>query len=140
MPDTAFYHFLPANDWFIAYPSQQLIHLHFGRSTASESENIAETNHLVEYVQSVLAQHTKPFSLVFDFTQLDDSEFIPPTSVKRFVRLFADQRIAHAVVYGGTAGLQDLIRQFVSITHTDKVSLVGTYEEAVDVSRTWKVV
>lgn len=135
-PDKAFGTYEKFNDWWIAYPEDSVIHIHYGESTHSEVDNTKESQDLRDFILKTLEKYPdKKFFLIADFETLDSSEAVSGASMRIFINILKSQQIAGLSVYGSSADFSVFVKQLISIF--SKVSLVDTYKEAEAMYQKW---
>ena len=135
-PDKDFVTYEKFNDWWIAYPEENLLHIHYGKSTPTEEENTKENESLRDFLLNVLNKYDdKQFFLLADLGTLDNSDSVSTDSMKIFISILKNKQIAGLSVYGAATGFNMLVKSLVSMF--SKVSLVNDYKDADDMYHKW---
>lgn len=136
-PAASFAIYTEANDWLQAYPEQQLVHIHYGHSTHEELTNIQEAEFVCAYLMKLTeAYPDKRFFIMVDFTHGDDSEFVPPESMKLYRSVLKHPQLRQGVVYGGTFALHYLVELLFRISGNN-IKIVSDKAEADQEYQRW---
>lgn len=135
--DSKFTVFEPMQDAMIAYPDQQLIHIHFGITLADDDLNIEEAKAMEQFLKKTVADNPDTvFFIVGDMSTGNDSEFVPPESLKIYRDILKHPHTRDGVIYGGTYAMNELLSLLFSVTKTN-VKLARTQEEAEEIYQQW---
>lgn len=109
-PDSAFTIYQPVDDWLIAFPEKNLMHIHFGESTHDDKSNVEEAEFHWKWVQEVVKKnpHTQ-FFYVLDMSRKDDSEFLTKEARDTYKKIRTHVQLPAGAVYGFTWGMRMLI-------------------------------
>lgn len=124
-------------DWVIAYPSKQLIHIHFGTPTIASSDNIEEAKFIDRFLRASAAAHPKDkYYIVIDALQTDNSEFIPPESLIIYRDILKHPQFGDGAIYGGTSAFSAIIN-LLTLWSSHDIKIVETAEEAMAAYERW---
>lgn len=138
-PVTAFTQFEPVQDYFIAYPAENLMHIHFGFATHNDAENMAEAKVIESFFMDTFVRYPdKKFFVFVDFSRGDDSEFVPPAAMKIYRKILDSPQTGDGIVYGMTPGLSMLMKLLLFATHRQNIKAVETKQEADQAYERWK--
>ena len=99
----------PANDWLITNPEKNLVHIHYGNVTHTDETNIGEAKFVKNFLFSLIEKYPhKIFFIMVDIPSADDSEFVPPESLKLYKEVLNNKQINQGVFYGGTRAFHTL--------------------------------
>jgi hypothetical protein len=109
-PKERFSVFEPTDDWIIAYPDLQLIHVHFGVSSQSPEENIGMSKLVVQWWDNLTKQYPgRRFFFINDLTRKDDGEVIEDESKKDMAYVRKHPQSGGGAIYGQTVAMSMLL-------------------------------
>lgn len=102
-PTKNFAVFKPLNDWLVAYPEQNLIHVHLGQSVQTKKTSMEEANFQFKWVTQITKKYPKKkFFFVIDMGKKDDSEMMPPEARKLLQKIITHPQLPKGAAYGLT--------------------------------------
>lgn len=125
-----FERFLPVDDWLLAYPEQQLVHLHFGGPTTHEEMSTEETTWILNVSNQLYNKFpNKTFCVIVDMSRSDDSEFPSHDSIALYKQLLHNPQTGKVIFYGVSPGMTFFIKMLTSVIH-GKISIADTKQQA----------
>lgn len=135
-PDESFARYKKLNDWWIAYPEDNVIHIHYGVPSHSEKQGYVENKALEKFLIKTLESNPdKHFFLLADLESLDNSESISMKTMKLFIGILRRKEIGGMSVYGVLGGYKFFVKGLISMF--PKVSMVDGYDQAVVKYERW---
>lgn len=136
-PKEEFEIFELVDDWMICYPEKKTIHIHYGKATHNEKDNLAETKFITENLYKWAKQYPDiKFYLFVDFTRGDDSEFIPPEALQMYKKILSHPQLNQGIIYGGTASMRHILNLLFKAANKH-VKVVFEYKEAIEEYEKW---
>lgn len=133
-------HFVPTDVWIFRYPSERLIHIHFGVSTSTEEESTAETTFVFEHTVAWFEQTApgQPFCTVVDFTRGDDSESPSDASMDLYKKMLVHPQNSLAIFYRMTPAMGFFLSMLRRFSRSGKhMQVAKTLEEAEALYQAW---
>lgn len=109
-PRSDFAVYEPTDDWLIAFPEKNLVHIHFGTSSHDDKSNIDESRFHLRWVMDLLKQYPeKKFFWVVDMSRKDDSEILVKEARDNLQKIRTHPQMPKGAVYGFTWAMRMLI-------------------------------
>lgn len=125
------------DDWLVAYPERNLMHIHFGSSTQSADVSVGQAQFHLAWLQSIVAQYPKKhFFFTVDMSRKDDSEFFEPEAKRIYKVIRSHPQLDAAAVYGQTHAMKFLMNLFIRMGGA-RTTLVDTKEQADAIYQAW---
>lgn len=116
-PRDLFFHEPIVDAWITAFPTANILHIHFGRATHTQAESDQEGQWLDESVLSILGAHPQTrFYVLIDLSRADDSEFPSEKSREVYRSLLAHDQMYKAVFFGVTPAMKFLINTLIHLS------------------------
>lgn len=127
----------PTNDWLIAIPEKNLLHIHFGESTFSAKQNIEEAQFHWKWLQSISKKFpNEKFFFVIDLSRKDDGEFLVDEAKQIYKKIRQHPQLAAAAVYGQTPAMKMIVNMFLFMGGV-KTTLVDNRQQATSLYKKW---
>lgn len=127
------------NDWLTAYPADNLLHIHFGESTHTNEDSLAEANFHWTWLEDVVKKYpNKKWFFVTDFTRKDDSEFLTDDAQDIYKKIRKHPRLGGGAMYGVTYAMRMLVN-LLFLLGGSKTEVVHTSDEAEAAYQKWRV-
>lgn len=136
-PRSDFTIYEPTNDWLIAFPEKNLVHIHYGESSHDDKSNIDEARFHLNWVLDQTARYpNKKFFWIVDMTRKDDSEILVKEARDMLHKIRTHPQMPKGAVYGFTWAM----RMLISLLNLmgGSAALVDSPEAARKEYETWK--
>jgi len=135
-----FFYFEPTDTWIIIFVEDRLIHVHFGKATASAEESTTETTFLHDHTTAwVQANHPGiSFCGVIHVSRADDSELPSDEAVELYKKILSHEQNGITVFYGMTPSMRFFVGMLTHLIKDGKrIHLATTADEAEAEYKTW---
>lgn len=106
--------FTPIHDYLAVYPERQLIHVHFGVSTDSETQNTEEAAFIQDsFLRWSQKYPNMQFFVILDFTNSDNSEFVSAEAMKDYIQVLSHPQLAGVAAFGATNAMSAIVRLLI---------------------------
>lgn len=127
----------PTDDWLIAYPEKNLVHIHFGESSHDDQSNIDQAKFHYKWVMSLVKTYPKKkFFWVVDMSRKDDSEIMVKEARDILNKIRTHPQMPKGAIYGFTWAMRMLLN-LLSLMGGE-ASLVDSADHARDEYNKWK--
>lgn len=126
-----------SNDYLIAYPEINLIHLHLGVSSHTPEENLANAKFVREWWDSIArAYPTKIFFFINDLSRKDDSETLEDEAKADLAYVRNHPQAGGAAAYGQTYAMNFLMN-LLNVFTKKTLSARNTLDECEQEYNKW---
>lgn len=137
LPAENFAIYTPTDDWLIAFPEKNLVHVHFGESSHDDKSNIEESRFHLNWVMDLLKKYpNKHFFWIVDTTRKDDSEFFVKEARDNLQKIRTHPQMPKGAAYGFTWAMRMVISLLNLMGGT--AVLVDSPEAARQEYKKWK--
>lgn len=136
-PQEGFSVFEAVNDWLIAFPEKNLVHIHLGQSVQTEKISMEEAHFHYQWVMDLVKKYPKKkFFFVVDVGNKDNSEIMPAGARKILQKIITHPQLPKGAAYGLTWAWR-MVGNFLIFIGAD-INFVETEEQAREAYKKWK--